>query len=104
MGRTVSAAVVLSESAMAALLTIGSRVEAMAVRRRLVDLATIPEMGRIYDPEYPAARPDHEVRVTYAAHQAIYYVFKPDVGEDGTVFVEWIQDERMNPLTRFREF
>ena len=57
-------------------------------------------MGTPYDPEYQAARPDHDVLVTFAGHFGIYYVYEPAL-HNGTVYVEWIQDERHDPKTRF---
>ena len=95
-----SVAVVLAESAAEALDAIESRADAVAVARRLRALRTFPEIGSVYDPEYQAARPDHQVLVTYAGHFGIYYVYDPAL-RDGTVYVEWIQDERRNPMTRF---
>lgn len=95
-----SAAVILSNAAADALLAIPTRVEAGAVARRLRVLQSFPEIGAVYDPEYPATRPDHEVLVTYASHYGIYYLYDREL-RGGTVFVEWIQDERRDPRRRF---
>ncbi len=95
-----SAAVILSEAAADALLAIPTRSGAKAVAQRLQALQTFPEMGARYDPEYPATRPDHEVLVTYASNYGIYYIFDHEL-RGGTVYIEWIQDERRNPMGRF---
>lgn len=100
-----SASVVLAESAEDALLSLRSRSDAIAVARRLAALQTFPETGTVYEPDYEAARPDHEVIVTYAGHLGIYYVYEraeDGQGNVGTVYVEWIRDERMNPKVPFR--
>ena len=95
-----SAAVILSETATNALLEIPTRSGAKAVAQRLQALQTFPEMGTHYDPEYPATHPDHEVLVTYVSHYGIYYIFDREL-RGGTVYIEWIQDERRNPMRRF---
>lgn len=98
-----SASVVLALAAEEALLSIRSRSDATAVASRLRALETFPRMGAAYDPEYAAARPDHDVFVTYADHMGIYYTYEAAGGsEDGsTVCVEWIRDERAGPEPPF---
>lgn len=101
MGSWVSAAVFLSAAAREAVLSIRSRADARAVARRLRDLEEIPGAGRPYDPEYEAARPDHEVLVVYAGHMGIYYTYDAREGTGGTVHVEWVEDQRADPMGRF---
>lgn len=101
MGPRVSAAVYLSDTARRAVLSIRSRADAAAVARRLRDLEVLPGMGRPYDPEYEAARPDHDVLVAYAGHRGIYYTYDADAGDGGTVWVEWVEDQRRDPMGRF---
>ena len=57
-----------------------------------------PHFGVVYDPIYDAARPDHEVLVTYAGHYGIYYVY--DDAEQ-LVNVEYLEDTRCDPMGRF---
>lgn len=95
-----SAAVVLAQSAEDVLLALRSQADARAAVRRLRALEVFPEMGSAYDSEYPAARPDHNVLVTYAGNLDIYYVYEPN-DDGGTVYVEWIRDERANPERPF---
>lgn len=95
-----NATVLLAQTATDALGEITARGDALAIARRLRALQTFPEMGSRYEPDYPAAKPDHDVLVTYAGHYGIYYVYDP-VLHGGTVFIEWIQDERRDPTRRF---
>lgn len=81
------------------MLAIGSRDDAIKVRRRLSALGIAPLMGAVYDPLYDSARPPHEVRVTFAGHYGIYYTFNEDKQE---VQVEYVEDCRRNPLDKFR--
>ncbi len=55
-------------------------------------------MGAVYDPVYEAARPPHEVRVTYAGHFGIYYTYDEDTG---ALAVEYLEDCRRDPSRRF---
>lgn len=68
------------------------------IRKMLDLLDTVPEIGRVYDPDYPAARPDMEMRVTYAERYSIYYVVEESAK---LVRVLFIEDQRRNPLNRF---
>lgn len=88
----------LAESVVDAMLAIGSKADAVAVARRLRALETFPELGTVYDPAYEAARPEHDVLVTFAGHYGIYYTYADDC-----VSVEYLQDERRDPRTRFKE-
>lgn len=66
--------------------------------RKMVELLdTVPEIGRVYDPEYPASRPHAPVRVTCAGRYGIYYTVHEDAHE---VIVINIEDQRRNPLNR----
>ncbi|MEE1045590.1 MAG: type II toxin-antitoxin system RelE/ParE family toxin [Olegusella sp.] len=60
-------------------------------------IAIMPEIGRIYDPVYEAARPPFEVRVVYASVYGIYYTVDE---ESGVVFIRYIEDQRMDPAGR----
>ncbi len=57
-----------------------------------------PELGRSYDPLYPAARSDLPLRVIYAGTYGIYYT--PD-HQHYLIRVHFIEDQHMNPATRF---
>ena len=57
-----------------------------------------PELGRVYDPLYEAARPPMELRVIYTGHYGIYYT--PD-HERKLIRVHFIEDQRMDPASRF---
>lgn len=52
----------------------------------------------VYDPIYDAARPDHEVLVTYAGHIGIYHTCDD---ANRTVCIEYAEDTRRDPLGRF---
>lgn len=92
--------VVIAPSVRQRLIEITSRDDALRVRRRLEALALAPKMGMVYDPVYEAARPPHEVRVTYAGHYGIYYTY--DEGA-GVLAVEYLEDCRRDPMRRFSE-
>lgn len=67
--------------------------------RKLVELLDIlPEIGHIYDPDYPAARTPFEMRVAYAGRYGIYYVIDEPSHEVRVLFIE---DQRRDPLNRF---
>ena len=54
------------------------------------------------DPIYDAARPDHEVLVTYAGHIGIYYTCDYTCDDaNRTVCIEYVEDTRRDPLGRF---
>jgi plasmid stabilization system protein ParE len=61
-------------------------------------LGLAPWVGRVYDPVYEAARPPFEVRVVYADIYGIYYTVDEDAS---TVVIRFIEDQRMDPATRF---
>ena len=65
---------------------------------RILLLARYPEMGRLYDPLYEAARVDAEMRVIYVGYYGIYYTVDR---ERQIVRVRFIEDQRMDPETRF---
>lgn len=92
------AQVTIAPAAREVIRTIRSAADAKSVRRRLSILPYVPEIGHLYDPVYEAARPPHDVLVTYAGHYGIYYVY--DI-EENRVNVEYIVDQRANPATRF---
>ena len=97
---TGQADLVIADGALEAVLAIRSKSDLSKVRRRLETLALAPEMGTVYDPVHGAARPDHEVLVTYAGHYGIYYTY--DAGA-ARVEVEYVCDERRDPARRFGE-
>lgn len=90
--------VILAPSVIEVMGSIGSKDDARRVRRRLEALKTAPYMGERYDPIYDAARPPHEVRVTYAGHFGIYYAVDEAARE---VQVEYLEDSRRDPMRRF---
>lgn len=72
---------------------------AFAKLKKMIEiLDTVPEIGRLYDPDYPAARPDAELRVTYAGRYGIYYTVEEP---EKIVRVLFIEDQRRDPLNRF---
>ena len=63
-------------------------------------LQTTPELGRVYDPEYPASRPPFECRVIAVPDSpfSLYYVVDEDAQE---VIIFHIENQRMDPTERF---
>lgn len=90
--------VILAPSVIEKLATLTNRDDQRRVRKRLLALATAPHFGMVYDPIYDAARPDHEVLVTYAGHIGIYYICND---ANRTVCIEYVEDTRRDPLGRF---
>lgn len=90
--------VILAPSVIEKLATLTNRDDQHRVRKRLLALATVPHFGMVYDPIYDAARPDHEVLVTYAGHIGIYYTCDD---ANRTVCIEYVEDTRRDPLGRF---
>lgn len=68
------------------------------IKKIIETLDTVPEIGRVYDPNYPAARPPFEMRVTYAGRYGIYYIVEE---EECLVRIMFIEDQRRDPLNRF---
>ncbi|MBR2835285.1 MAG: hypothetical protein IKE43_06220 [Coriobacteriales bacterium] len=95
-----SAEVILANSVIDALLDIHSKADLQKIKKRLEILPYAPEMGTEYDPLYDAARPVHKVLVTYAGHYGIYYTYNP---EQQRIEIEYLCNERTNPLQRFSE-
>lgn len=93
------AKVILAPSVVEALLAVNSKDEVTRLRRRLSALEVVPLMGEIYDPLYDSVRPPHEVRVTFAGHYGIYYTYDEASRE---VHVEFLEDCRRDPLSKFR--
>lgn len=90
--------VVLSRGAEKTYRAIPSAYDFRKVDKLLLLLDTVPEIGRVYDPQYEAARLPFSVRVAYAGRYGVYY----HVDEaQHTVIVLSIEDQRMNPLNRF---
>ena len=77
---------------------IPSKVDFGKVDKMLLLLDTLPEIGRVYDPDYEAMRLPFEVRIAHAGRYDAYYVV--DEGEQ-TVIVFAIENQRKNPLNRF---
>lgn len=61
-------------------------------------LAIAPGLGMRYDPYYEAARLPFDVRVVYAGYYGIYYDYDE---QKRIIYVRFIEDERMDPLSRF---
>ncbi len=91
-------AVVLAPTARAALPAITAKSDRAKVRKMLQVLDTVPEIGRVYDPDYPAARTPFEMRVAFAGRYGIYYTI---VESEHEVRVLFIEDQRRDPLNRF---
>ena len=89
----------LSELANSTYEGITSKSDAKKLTERLDAVQLYPGVGRIYDPEYDASFPPHELQVTYAGNYGIYYV----VDESRQlVEVEFIEDQRHDPTQRFQ--
>ena len=71
------------------------RVESM-----MRSLSASPGLGHMYDPGYPAATPPVPLRVLHVANYGIYYSVDT---EREIVTVRFIEDQRMDPDTRFTE-
>ena len=90
--------VILAPVAAEAFAGIASKGDLLKVDKMLQILDTVPDIGRLYDPVYEAARPPFAVKVVYAGHYGIYY----DVDEEAAkVNVLFIEDQRRDPLGRF---
>jgi hypothetical protein len=61
-------------------------------------LECTPEIGRVYDPLYPAAKPPFECRVAYCGYYGIYYTYDQTAQ---LVKVFAIEDQRRDPEYRF---
>ncbi len=70
------------------------------VKKMLLLLDTVPYIGQVYDPDYPASRPPFQMRMVFAGRYGIYYVV--DEAEK-RVDVLFIEDQRRDPLNRFFE-
>lgn len=89
--------VFLTKQAKASLPSITAKSHRAKVRKMLQMLDTVPEIGRVYDPDYPATLPPFEVRITHAGRFGIYYAVNED---ERNVYVIAIEDQRRNPLNR----
>ena len=65
-------------------------------------LATTPFIGRVYDPEFESATPPDGCRRLMVAGTNIEIFYMVDE-EEARVKVIYIDDARMNPLTRFKQ-
>lgn len=63
-------------------------------------LKELPELGRAYDPEYPASRPPFECRVLAVPDSpfALYYVVDEEHEE---IIIFHVENQRMDPEERF---
>ena len=91
-------AVELTHEAMRASQFVKAKSDIAKIRKMLRILDTVPEIGRVYDPDYGAATPPFQARVTYAGRYGIYYTVDEDA-KVVTVFA--IEDQRANPLNHF---
>ena len=90
--------VIVSPSAAKAIGSIRSKSDYANVRKRLRILPYIPEIGHRYEPIYEAAKPSHDVLVTYAGHYGIYYTYDE---QNKAINVEYVVDQRTDPEKRF---
>lgn len=88
----------LSDLARLVYSSISSKKDFAKVRKMIHLLDTLPEIGRVYDPDYPAARPPFEIRVAFAGRYGIYYIVEE---ADQCVRILFIEDQRRDPLNRF---
>ncbi len=91
-------AVTLTQEAEVVYRGIPSKYDFAKVDKMLLILDTLPEIGRVYDPDYEAMRLPFEVRVAYAGRYGVYYTVDE---EERQVIVFAIEDQRRNPLNRF---
>lgn len=89
----------LSSKANADFKAISSKSDFAKVDKILSLLETTPNMGRVYDPAYEATRLPFILFVVYAGHYGIYYELDHDVRQVKVLFIE---DQRRDPLMRFR--
>ena len=61
-------------------------------------LDTVPEIGRLHDPVYDAAKPPFDARAVYAGRFGIYYRVLEDAAQ---AHVYYIEDQRRDPMERF---
>ncbi len=80
--------------------SIPSKSDFAKVDKMLLLLDTVPYIGQVYDPDYPASRPPFQMRMVFAGRYGIYYVV--DEAEK-RVDVLFIEDQRRDPLNRFFE-
>ncbi len=88
----------MTDEAMASSKHIHNRNEIAKIRKLLLLLDTVPEIGRVYDPDYEAAMLPFPMRVVHAGHYSIYYTIHEEVKE---VLVIAIESQRTNPRNRF---
>ena len=75
-----------------------SKKDIARIKKMLLLLDTVPYIGQVYDPDYPASRPPFSMRMVFAGRYGIYYVV--DEAEK-QVYVLFIEDQRRDPLNRF---
>ena len=91
--------VLLTPEAEQAYINVSSKVDLKQLDAMLDVLDTVPGIGRLYDPIYPAARPDIDnLQVVFAGHYGVYYVVDE---QNKRVMVLAIEDQRRDPLARF---
>lgn len=90
--------VLLTDTAKSSYGRIKSKKDSRRVDKVLNVLDTVPEIGRLYDPVYDAAKPPFDVRVVYAGHFGIYYRVLED---EAQVHIYYIEDQRRDPMERF---
>lgn len=88
----------LTANALTAYLAITSKTSMAAVDRALDLIGTFPLAGVRYEPYYQAARLPFDAYVVYAKNYGIYYEVQKDAS---CVVVDYIEDERRDPLQRF---
>ena len=76
-----------------------SKTKAFTKLRKMIEiLDTVPEIGRLYDRNYPAARPNMDLRIAFAGRYGIYYTVEE---AEKTVRVMFIEDQRRDPFNLF---
>ena len=92
--------VAISQLAQEQLAAIPSDALYLQVKDAILRLAQFPGLGRVYDPEYEAARPPMSCRVMYAGRYGVYYTGFDAPGNEPLVILA-VEDERRDPLRRF---
>ncbi len=92
--------VVISQLAQDQLAAIPSDALYLQVKDAILRLAQFPMLGRLYDPDYEAARPGVACRVLYAGRYGVYYTGFDAPSEEPLVVLA-VEDERRDPMRRF---
>lgn len=100
-GQNIRCTVVLTDEAFYAYSTLQPERLFQHVDHDLELLESFPDLGRTYDPVYPAAKLPSACRVLYCEHMGMYYRVDTTMRE---LTVLAIEDQRQDPLNRFSAY